>query len=53
MPPRSSRCSPTAGVLAIDEGPYLVRFVTHLDVDDADIEEAATIAVATMERLAG
>jgi len=42
-----------AGVLAIDEGPYLVRFVTHLDVDDADIEEAATIAVATMERLAG
>ena len=42
-----------AGVLAIDEGPYLVRFVTHLDVDDADIEEAATITVATMERLAG
>jgi threonine aldolase len=41
------------GVLAIDEGPYLVRFVTHLDVDDADIEEAAALVVATMERLAG
>jgi threonine aldolase len=42
-----------AGVLAIDEGPYLVRFVTHLDLDDADVDEAAAITIATMERLAG
>jgi threonine aldolase len=40
-----------AGVLAIDEGPYLVRFVTHLDVDDADVEEAGEIVAATLERL--
>ena len=32
------------GVLALDEGPWSVRFVTHLDVDDTDI--AHTIAVA-------
>jgi threonine aldolase len=32
-----------AGVLALDEGPSVVRFVTHIDVDDADIEEAAAI----------
>ncbi len=32
-----------AGVLALDEGPWLVRFVTHLDVDDGDVEEAAAI----------
>ncbi|HJW75209.1 MAG TPA: low-specificity L-threonine aldolase [Thermoleophilia bacterium] len=41
------------GVLAIDEGPYLVRFVTHLDLDDADVEEAAAVTVAGMERIAG
>lgn len=41
-----------AGVLAIDEGPYLIRLVTHLDVDDADCEEAAAIVAATMEALA-
>jgi threonine aldolase len=42
-----------AGVLVLDEGPYLVRFVTHLDVDDADVEEAGAASVAVMERLAG
>ena len=26
------------GVLCLDEGPFTVRFVTHLDVDDADVE---------------
>jgi threonine aldolase len=36
------------GVLCLDEAPYAVRFVTHLDVDDADIDEAAEIIVATM-----
>jgi threonine aldolase len=29
------------GVLCLDEGPHTVRFVTHLDVDDAAIEAAA------------
>jgi threonine aldolase len=40
-----------AGLLA-DPNPYGIRFVTHLDVDDADIEEAAAILTATMARLA-
>ena len=31
------------GVLCLDEGPHTVRFVTHLDVGDADIEAAADI----------
>ena len=30
------------GVMCLDEGPWSVRFVTHLDLDDADIE--ATLA---------
>jgi threonine aldolase len=36
------------GVLCLDEGLYEVRFVTHLDVDDADVEEAADLIGATM-----
>ena len=40
-----------AGLLALDEGPYLLRFVTHLDVDDADIEEAAQIIETTLSSL--
>lgn len=40
-----------AGLL-VDPNPYGLRFVTHLDVDDADIEEAAAIMAATMARLA-
>jgi threonine aldolase len=31
------------GVLCLDEGPHTVRFVTHLDVGDAEIEAAADI----------
>jgi threonine aldolase len=27
------------GVLALDEGPWSVRFVTHLDLDDEDVEQ--------------
>jgi threonine aldolase len=34
------------GVLCLDEGPAKVRFVTHLDLDDTDIEEAGEIIVA-------
>ena len=36
------------GVLCLDEGPTKVRFVTHLDVDDADVEEAGKIIVSAM-----
>jgi len=38
------------GVLALDEAPWSVRFVTHLDVDDADIEEAGEIVARALER---
>ena len=30
------------GVLALDEAHWSIRFVTHLDLDDADIEQAIT-----------
>jgi threonine aldolase len=40
-----------SGVLCLDEGPWVIRLVTHLDVDDADVEEAGEIAAATIERL--
>jgi threonine aldolase len=40
-----------AGLL-VDPNPYGLRFVTHLDVDDADIEAAAAIITVTMARLA-
>jgi len=36
------------GVLCLDEEPWSVRFVTHLDVDDADVEEAGDVVVAAM-----
>ena len=36
------------GVLCLNEGPTEVRFVTHLDVDDAAIEEAGEIIVSAM-----
>ena len=36
------------GVLCLDEGPHTLRFVTHLDVDDADIERAAAIIVSAI-----
>jgi acetylornithine/succinyldiaminopimelate/putrescine aminotransferase len=32
------------GVLCLDEAPWSIRFVTHLDVDDDDIEAAVTAA---------
>ncbi|MBZ5589927.1 MAG: low-specificity L-threonine aldolase [Acidobacteriia bacterium] len=38
------------GVLCLDEGPYTVRFVTHLDVDDTAVEEASRIIVDAMSR---
>ena len=34
------------GVLALDEAPWSIRFVTHLDLDDDDIEQA----IAAVER---
>ncbi len=36
------------GVLCLDEGPTTIRFVTHLDLDDDDVEEAARIILDTM-----
>ncbi len=36
------------GVLCLDEGPFAVRFVAHLDVDDAGIAAAADIILDTM-----
>ena len=39
-----------AGVLALDEAPWSVRFVTHLDLDDAAVERAGEIAARVVER---
>jgi len=39
------------GVLALDEAPWSVRFVTHLDLDDADVEEAGEIVAGVIERV--
>jgi len=41
-----------AGVLALDEAPWQVRLVTHLDVDDTDVEEASEIVAGVIERAA-
>ena len=40
-----------AGVLCLDESPWAVRFVTHLDVGDENIERAGEIVVQTMEQV--
>lgn len=37
-----------AGVLCLDESPWSIRFVTHLDVGDAEIGRAGEIVVRTM-----
>lgn len=39
------------GLLALDEGVWTLRFVAHLDLDDADVEEAAAIVERVVERL--
>jgi threonine aldolase len=41
-----------AGVLTLDESPWQVRLVTHIDVDDADVEEAGEVIAAVVERAA-
>jgi threonine aldolase len=41
-----------AGVWCLDEGPWVIRLVTHLDVDDADVEEAGELVAGVVERLA-
>ncbi len=38
-----------AGVLALDESAWQVRFVTHIDVDDTDVEEAAAVVARVLE----
>ncbi len=39
------------GVLALDEAPWSVRFVTHLDVDDEAVEQAGEIVAGIIERV--
>ena len=36
------------GVLALDEGPWSVRFVTHLDLDDEDVEQTVAAVEHTV-----
>lgn len=36
------------GVLALNEGPWSVRFVTHLDLNDEDIEETLAVVEQTV-----
>ncbi len=38
------------GVLALDEAPWSVRFVTHLDLDDGAVEQAGEIVARVVER---
>jgi len=38
-----------AGVLALDEAPWSVRFVTHFDLDDAAVEQAGEIVAGVVE----
>jgi threonine aldolase len=40
-----------AGALCLAESPWRIRFVTHLDVDDADVAEAGEIVARTMAAL--
>jgi threonine aldolase len=40
-----------AGVLCFAEKPYALRFVTHLDVDDAAVEEAGEIVARIVEEV--
>jgi len=40
-----------AGVLCLAESPWKIRFVTHLDVDDADVAEAGDVVAETMAAL--
>ena len=40
------------GVLALDEASWSVRFVTHLDVDDADVEQAGELVAQALEKAA-
>jgi threonine aldolase len=41
------------GVLCLDESPWSVRFVTHLDVDDDDVEAAVAAATKALGAAAG
>ena len=40
-----------AGVWCLDEGPWTIRLVTHLDVGDADVEEAGELIASAVEQL--
>ena len=42
-----------AGVWCLDEAPWTLRFVTHLDLQEGDVEEAGEIVAQVVERAAG
>lgn len=50
--PEVARRLGEAGVLCLDESAWLVRFVTHLDVDDEDVAEAGGVVARVMKTLA-
>jgi len=35
-------------VLCLDEGPWSVRFVTHLDLEDGDVERTLGVAARVL-----
>ena len=39
-------------MLCLDEAPWKLRFVTHLDLHEGDVEEAAEIVARVVERAA-
>jgi threonine aldolase len=49
--PEVARLFSDAGALCLAESPWRIRFVTHLDVDDADVAEAGEIVAETMAAL--
>jgi threonine aldolase len=42
-----------AGIWSLDEGPWTLRFVTHLDLQEGDVEEAGERIAQVVERVAG
>jgi len=49
--PEVAKLLSVAGALCLAESPWKIRFVTHLDVDDADVAEAAEVVARTMAAL--
>ena len=49
--PEVAKLFSDAGALCLAESPWKIRFVTHLDVDDADVAEAGEVVARTMAAL--